>query len=155
MAIFKLTESKSFLLPEGEIVLKVVEADYNDINGEMKFVLQSKEGQKHYETFYTLNKSTGEVNEIGANAASRFIRACLNNFLVEEIDPADAVGCYVKGVIEHEEYVRKTGEKAGEKAKTAKFKKYSVALGFEGVTVSAGNPDPIDDGEDDMDFLND
>ncbi len=155
MAKLKLSEGGFTLIPEGVTVFKVTEVEHKDDFGKIDCTLQTKDGQTHHEKFSYINNQ-GEINEGALKAFSYFARNCMNNFDIEEIDPEDLVGCYIKATVKHEKYTAKSGKHEGKELTAVRLNDYSVALGFEGAKAPVGNPEPIDDEDDDddlMDFL--
>ena len=154
MAKMKLSESTFSLIPEGITTFKVMEVNdekYEDF-GKLEVKLQTAKGETHIERFSFLT-AKGEMNEGALKAWSYFARTCLNNFQADEIDTQDIVGCYITATVKHETYTRKTGEKAGQEAKTVRLNDYTTASGFGGNT--AKNEPVEDDLEDDLDDLDD
>lgn len=152
MAKIKLVEGGFSLIPEGVTIFKVTEVEHDEDFGKIDCTLQTKDGQTHHEKFTYINQM-GEINEGALKAFSYFAKNCLNNFAIDEIDDQDIVGCYIKATVKHEKYTAKSGKNEGKEMTAVRLNDYSVALGFEGVTK--GNPEPIEDDGDDMDFLND
>lgn len=153
MAKMKLVESTFTLIPEGITTFKVMEVNdekYEDF-GKLEVKLQTAKGETHIERFSFLN-AKNEMVEGALKAWSYFARTCLNNFQVEEIDTQDIVGCYITATVKHETYTRKTGEKAGQEAKTVRLNDYTTASGFGGNTAKT---EPVEDELDDLDDLDD
>lgn len=157
MAKMKLAESTFTLIPEGITTFKVMEVNdekYEDF-GKLEVKLQTAKGETHIERFSFLN-TKGEMNEGALKAWSYFARTCLNNFQVEEIDTQDIVGCYITATVKHETYTRKTGDKAGQEAKTVRLNDYTVATKFGGKTMDELYDEEVDKAiEDDFDDLDD
>lgn len=132
MAIIKLSERKFSLVSEGKHIFKVVEVNdekYEDY-GKIDVKLQTEKGETHIERF-SLLKSTGEMNDGALKAWSYFVRNCLNNTYVDEIDTQDIVGCYIQATVKHDTYTRTKGEKAGTNATIVRLNDYAAAKGFE------------------------
>lgn len=132
MAIIKLSERKFSLIPEGKHIFKIVEVNdekYEDY-GKIDVKLQTEKGETHIERF-SLLKSTGELNDGALKAWSYFVRNCLNNTYVDEIDTQDIVGCYIQATVKHDTYTRTKGEKAGTNATIVRLNDYASANGFE------------------------
>lgn len=155
MAKMKLSESTFSLIPEGVTTFKVMEVDdtkYEDF-GKIAVKLQTAKGETHTENF-TLIKANGELNEGALKAWSYFARTCLNNFMADEIDTQDIVGCYIQATVKHEKYTRTKGDKVGQEGTSVRLNDYTTATGF------TGKVDVVDDTEDEDiddldDFLND
>ena len=87
-------------VPEGSHVFKVVGVDYKEAYGKLEITLQTVKGKKHTER-YSLLKDNGEPNEGALNAFSFMAKTVLNNFDLEEIDPEEMIGHYVRCTVEH------------------------------------------------------
>ena len=59
------------------------------------------DGKKHKEKFF-LRTQDGEPNEGVLNAFSYFAKTALNDFTIEEVDPADLVGCFFQADVAHD-----------------------------------------------------
>lgn len=101
MAKIKLSEGGFTPIPEGEHIFKIVKATYDEDFGKVEVEMVTASGQKHTERFHLLDNN-GEINEGALNAFSFFARTALNNFNIDEIDPEDLVGCYMRCKVEHE-----------------------------------------------------
>ena len=101
MARIKLSEGGFTPIPEGEHIFKIVKATYDEDFGKVEVEMITASGQKHTERFHLLDNN-GEINEGALNAFSFFARTALNNFNIDEIDPEDLVGCYMRCKVEHE-----------------------------------------------------
>ena len=101
MAKIQLTKSTYSVIPEGEHVFLISTAEYDEDFGKVTFEMVTASGQKHTEIF-SLIKADGEINEGAHNAFSYFAKVALNDFNVDEIDPQDLVGCYMRCVVSHD-----------------------------------------------------
>ena len=101
MAKIKLAQSTYSVIPEGEHVFQISAAEYDEDFGKVAFEMVTASGQKHTEIF-NLIKADGEINEGALNAFSYFAKVALNDFNVDEIDPQDLVGCYMRCVVSHD-----------------------------------------------------
>ena len=101
MAKIKLAQSTYSVIPEGEHVFQISAAEYDEDFGKVTFEMVTASGQKHTEIF-NLIKADGEVNEGALNAFSYFAKVALNDFNVDEIDPQDLVGRYMRCVVSHD-----------------------------------------------------
>lgn len=142
MAI-KLVETGFSVIPEGDYIFKIVEVEYKPDFGKMNITLATKKGLKHIER-YVLIKANGEANEGAMKAFSFFAKTALNDFSLDEIDENDLIGCFVKGVIEHD---RRESTKDPDKMVTfTKLTNLEPALGFEESEPATGDPlDALDD----------
>jgi len=59
------------------------------------------DGKKHKEKFFLMTQD-GEPNEGVLNAFSYFAKNALNDFTIEEVDPADLVGCFFQADVAHD-----------------------------------------------------
>ena len=155
MAKIKLSEGGFTLIPEGTTTFKIVAVVYKEDFGKMKIEMQTKSGQKHFESF-SLMTNKGEVNEGALRAFSYFAKMALNNFSLDEIDEQDLVGCYITATVKHEEF--ESNKEAGKMLKSVRLNDYAVAVGFDSNTSEEDEDlDDLDDADDEDldDFLND
>lgn len=152
MAKIKLNNTGFSLIPEGTTTFKIVRVEYKEDFGKMKIELQTKSGQKHFETYTLLNKA-GEVNEKALNAFSYFAKTALNNFSVDEIDEQDLVGCYITATVTHEEF--ESNREAGKMLKSARLSDYAVSVGFGSGAKQTEESDDLEDEDIDLDELDD
>lgn len=101
MAKIKLSKGGFTPIPKGEHVFKITKSTYDEDFGKVEIDMVTVDGKKHTERF-SLIRNDGEINEGALNAFSYFAKTALNNFNVEEIDPADLEGCYMRCVVDHE-----------------------------------------------------
>ena len=88
------------IMPEGEQVLKITKAEYDEDFGKAIFTLANAKGQTCQERFSLMNLD-GSPNERALNAFSFFAKTAMNNFDLEDIDPVELVGHYIKAEIIH------------------------------------------------------
>ena len=88
------------IMPEGEQVLKITAAEYDEDFGKAIFTLANAKGQTCQERFSLLNQD-GSPNEKALNAFSFFAKNAMNDFDMEDIDPTELVGHYIKAEIIH------------------------------------------------------
>ncbi len=100
MARIKLSKGGFTPIPEGEHVFKIVKANYDEDFGKIEVDMVTVDGKKHIER-YSLIRNDGELNEGALNAFSYFAKTALNDFSVEEIEPKDLEGRYMKCTVEH------------------------------------------------------
>lgn len=101
MAKIKLSEGFK-PLPEGTYVLKITKVNYKEDFGKLEITLSTQDGKTTMER-YSLIRANGEMNDGACAAFSYMARVALNDMDVEEIDPADLVGCFIKATVVHEE----------------------------------------------------
>jgi hypothetical protein len=87
-------------IPEGEQVLKVTKAEYDAEFGKIIITLQNVKGLTCQERFSILNQDN-TPNEKALNAFSFFAKTVMNNFEMEDVDPEELVGHYLRAEIIH------------------------------------------------------
>lgn len=88
------------IMPEGEQVLKITKAEYDEDFGKAIFTLENAKGQSCQERF-SLLKQDGSPNEKALNAFSFFAKNAMNDFDMEDVDPEELVGHYIKAEVIH------------------------------------------------------
>ena len=88
------------IMPEGEQVLKITAAEYDEDFGKAIFTLANAKGQTCQERFSLLMQD-GSPNEKALGAFSFFAKTALNNFDIEDVDPDELVGHYIKAEVIH------------------------------------------------------
>ena len=88
------------IMPEGEQVLKITAAEYDEDFGKATFTLANVKGQTCQERFSLLNQD-GSPNEKALGAFSFFAKTALNDFDIEDVDPEELVGHYLKAEVIH------------------------------------------------------
>ena len=88
------------VMPEGEQVLKITSAEYDEEFGKVIFTLANKKGQTCQERFSLLNQD-GSPNEKALGAFSFFAKTAMNDFDMEDVDPAELVGHYLRAEVTH------------------------------------------------------
>ena len=88
------------IMPEGEQVLKITEAEYDEDFGKAVFTLANAKGQTCQERFGLLMQD-GSPNERALNAFSFFAKTAMNNFDMEDVDPTELVGRYIRAEVIH------------------------------------------------------
>lgn len=100
MARIKLTSGFT-LIPEGTHDFKIVDVVYKEEFGKLEISMKTKNGCKHTERF-SLLKSNGSPNEGAYNAFSFFAKTALQNFDLEDIDPAELKGRFITCEVVHD-----------------------------------------------------
>ncbi len=100
MAKIKLSKGGFTPIPEGTHVFKITNVEYDEDFGIMDIGMMTADGRKNNERFF-LTTHEGEPNEKALNAFSYFARNALNDFTIEEVDPADLVGCFIQADVTH------------------------------------------------------
>ena len=125
------------IMPEGEQVLKITAAEYDEDFGKAVFTLANAKGQTCREQFSLLNQD-GTPNEKSMNAFSFFAKTAMNDFDIEDIDPVELVGHYLRA-----EVIHRTQPNRNDPTKTVTFINLgnkSPADGFDGVSATAPAP---------------
>ena len=126
------------VIPEGVHILKITAAKYDEDFGKVIIDMVNVKGQTCQERFNLL-KDDGTTNDKAMNAFSFFAKNAMNDFDLEDCDPVELVGHYIKAEIIHNK-VPSTKE-PGKMMTYANLGDKSPADGFEGVaapTKSAG-----------------
>ena len=125
------------IMPEGEQVLKITAAEYDEDFGKAVFTLANAKGQTCREQFSLLNQD-GTPNEKSMNAFSFFAKTALNNFDIEDVDPEELVGHYLKAEVIHNKV---PSTKDPSKMMTfVNLGSKSPADGFEGAPAAPAKP---------------
>ena len=122
------------VMPEGEQVLKITAAEYDEDFGKAVFTLANAKGQTCQERFSLLNQD-GSPNEKALGAFSFFAKTALNNFDIEDVDPVELVDHYIRAEVIHNKV-----PSTKDPTKTMTFVNLgskSPADGFDGVTATA------------------
>ena len=88
------------IMPEGEQVLLITAAEYDEDFGKVIFTLANAKGHTCQERFSLLNQD-GSPNEKALGAFSFFAKTAMNNFDLEDVDPEELVGHYLKAEVIH------------------------------------------------------
>jgi hypothetical protein len=101
MAKIKLSKGGFTPIPEGTHVFKITSAEYDEDFGIVDIQMVTADGKKNNERFFLMTQD-GEQNEGALNAFSYFAKNALNDFTIEEVDPADLVGCFFQADVTHD-----------------------------------------------------
>jgi hypothetical protein len=85
-------------IPEGEHVLKITKAEYDEDFGKVTFTLENVKGLSCQERFSLLNQD-GSPNEKALGAFSFFAKTAMNDFDLVDVDPAELVGHYIRAEV--------------------------------------------------------
>ena len=125
------------VMPEGEQVLKITAAEYDEDFGKATFTLVNAKGQTCQERFSLMNED-GSPNEKALGAFSFFAKTALNDFDIEDVDPEELVGRYLLAEVIHRKV---PSTKDPSKMMTfVKLGNKSPADGFEGAPAAAPAP---------------
>ena len=117
------------MMPEGEQVLKITKAEYDEDFGKAIFTLENARGQSCQESFGLLNQD-GTPNERALNAFSFFAKTALNDFDIVDVDPVELVGHFIKAEVIHNKVPSTT--EPGKMKTFVNLGSKSPADGFEG-----------------------
>ena len=107
MAKIKLSKGGFTPIPEGTHVFKITNAEYDEDFGIVDIQMVTADGKKNNERFFLMTQD-GEQNEGALNAFSYFAKNALNDFTIEEVDPAELVGCFLQADVTHDVHPNKT-----------------------------------------------
>ena len=88
------------IMPEGEQVLKITTAEYDEDFGKVIFTLANAKGQTCQERFSLLNQDN-TPNEKALSAFSFFAKTAMDDFDLVDVDPVELVGRYIRAVVVH------------------------------------------------------
>lgn len=88
------------LCPEGEHVFYIHAVTYDEEFGKLEVKMVNAQGIEHREKFSLKNKN-GELNDKALSAFSFFAKTALNQDGMEDIDPSDLVGHYIRCTVIH------------------------------------------------------
>ena len=87
-------------IPEGEQVLKITAAEYDEDFGKVTFTLENVRGLTCQERFSLLNQDN-TPNEKALGAFSFFAKTAMNDFDLVDVDPVELVGHYIRAEVIH------------------------------------------------------
>ena len=122
------------VMPEGIQVLKITKAEYDEDFGKAIFTLTNAKGQTCQERFSLLNQDN-TPNEKALGAFSFFAKTAMNNFDLEDVDPEELVGHYIRAEVIHNKVESK--KEPGKMMTFVNLGEKSPADGFDGVTAEA------------------
>ena len=128
-------------IPEGEQVLKITAAEYDEDFGKAIFTLANVKGQTCRETFNLLNQDN-TPNERAMNAFSIFAKNAMNNFDMEDVDPAELVGRYIRVEVIHNKVP--SNQDPTKMITFVNLGNKSPADGFDGVSAEPTKPAGLD-----------
>ena len=129
------------IMPEGEQVLKITKAEYDEDFGKAIFTLANAKGQTCLERFNLLNQDN-TPNEKALGAFSFFAKTAMNDFDLEDVDPEELVGRYIRAEVIHNKVASRE-----DPTKTKTFVNLgskSHADGFDGVPTEPAKPAGLD-----------
>ena len=128
-------------MPEGEQVLKITKAEYDEDFGKAIFTLANAKGQTCQERFNLLNLDN-TPNERALNAFSFFAKTAMNNFDLEDVDPTELVGRYIRAEVIHNKVESRT--EPGKMKTFVNLGSKSPADGFDGAVAEAPKSTGLD-----------
>lgn len=129
------------IMPEGEQVLKITAAEYDEDFGKAIFTLANVKGQTCREQFSLLNQDN-TPNEKALSAFSFFAKTAMNDFDLEDIDPVELVGRYIRAEVIHNKVESK--KEPGKMMTFVNLGNKSPADGFDGVSVETTKSTSLD-----------
>ena len=121
-------------IPEGEHVLKITKAEYDEDFGKVTFTLENVKGLSCQERFNLLNQDN-TPNEKAMSAFSFFAKTAMNDFDLVDVDPVELIGHYIRAEIIHNKTESK--KEPGKMITFVNLGDKSPADGFDGVTAEA------------------
>lgn len=89
------------VIPEGEYVFRIDDVSYDEKWGKLEVKMSTSNGAKHTERF-SLKNNDDEPNEKAMSAFSYFAKTAMNDFQMEDVDPMDMVGHYIRAEVTHD-----------------------------------------------------
>ena len=121
-------------MSEGEQVLKITKAEYDEDFGKVFITLENAKGQTCLERFSLLNNDN-TPNEKAMGAFSFFAKTAMNDFDLVDVDPVELVGHYIRAEVVHNKVESK--KEPGKMITFVNLGDKSPADGFDGVTANA------------------
>ena len=90
------------LIPEGEYVFRIYDATYDEDFGKIKVKMVNAKGMTYTERFSIKDKDD-QYNEKALNAFSYFAKTAMNDFSLEDVDPEELIGHYIRAEVVHTE----------------------------------------------------
>lgn len=88
------------VIPEGTYVFRIYDASYDEEFGKIIVKLVNAQGATHTERF-SIKDQNDEINEKALNAFSYFAKTVMNDFTLEDVDPADLINHYIRAEVVH------------------------------------------------------
>lgn len=127
--MIKLAKNEGFqIIPEGEHIFQIEKVDYDEDFGVVSLTMVTKDNMRHLEK-YKLIGNDDEINEGALKAFSYLARVAMQDFSIENIEPADLEGKFVKCEVKHNKVP--STKKAGEFMTFVNLGKTYKADGFE------------------------
>ena len=143
MARISLTGS-FVLIPEGPHIFRIYGVEYDEDFGNLTVYMINAQGITHRENFHL--KGAGDEPNAGAmNAFSFFAKTALNDYSLDDIDPADLVGHYIGAEVIHNKVDSKKPGQEGKKLTFANLGDKWIAEGFDTDPVPQALTKTLDD----------
>lgn len=88
------------IIPEGAHIFRIYDASYDEDFGKIEIKMVTANGSTMIERYNILDQN-GEYNEKALNAFSYFAKTALNDFDIEDIDPAELINHYIGANVVH------------------------------------------------------
>lgn len=88
------------IIPEGAHIFRIYDAHYDEDFGKIEIKMVTANGSTMIERYNILDQN-GEYNEKALNAFSYFAKTALNDFDIEDIDPAELINYYIGANVVH------------------------------------------------------
>lgn len=88
------------IIPEGAHIFRIYDARYDEDFGKIEIKMVTANGSTMIERYNILDQN-GEYNEKALNAFSYFAKTALNDFDIEDIDPAELINHYIGANVVH------------------------------------------------------
>ena len=88
------------IIPEGAHIFRIYDVRYDEDFGKIEIKMVTANGSTMIERYNILDQK-GEYNEKALNAFSYFAKTALNDFDIEDIDPAELINHYIGANVVH------------------------------------------------------
>lgn len=153
MVKIKLADIGFTMIPKGTYTFKVTEVTYDQDFGKLEVSMVTQNGRTHTERYSLITKG-GKANEGALKAFSFFAKTALNNMDVDEIDPSDLEGCYIKATVDHVESDT-ISDKTGKPFINVRLNDMEHAVGFSDAVDAAETVEEEDGSDEVVDDMDD
>lgn len=88
------------VIPEGVYVFRIYDASYDEEYGKIEVKMVTAQGLTHTEKF-SIKDSNDNINEKALGVFSYFAKTAMNDFSLEDVDPEELIGHYIRAEIVH------------------------------------------------------
>lgn len=88
------------VIPEGTYVFRIYDASYDEEFGKIIVKLVNAQGATQTERF-SIKDQNDEINEKSLNAFSYFAKTAMNDFTLDDVDPCELIGHYIRAEVSH------------------------------------------------------